>query len=573
MSYISWDEYYNIANEVYKELGTINVPVNFEFKGYSIGNWLSRQRGIERKSGLKPLRKQKLEKIGIEWDGHLIKSENHHQNFLKMFALLEAYKKQFGNTRVPRNYTSNGYNLGNWASSIREALRGKGHRKITSEQKAMLEEIGFETHWYQEGIDDSWNSYFLLVVEYAALYGIDEIVQNTIYKNKNIGNWIHVQRGSYKNDTLSAERYEKLIEIGLDFAPTSNRWEKAYSFAEEYYKEFHNLLVPTDFILHGFNLGRWISNQRQVFKGTRTDMALSTIQIQRLEAIGMIWEPVSGSNTSFLEQAFLFYIKKIYPDTVARDRSHGIELDVFVPSISFAIEYDGSHWHKGKLKKDNEKDTICTDLGIRLVRIRECPLPNTVSAICYSTVSHHNNDTLKLLIKKVIEEQFGVSLDIDIARDAFDIIKEFEVCSNNSWHRFFLEAQAYYSDHGNLMIPASYISPNGLKLGVWIQNQRSAYKRTSFYHLSVKEVEMLEAIGMIWDIREHIWEQNFRVAQSYFEKHGNLLVPRECEYLGFKLGKWINSQRNAYKMVGRRKMSFERIKRLEAIGMVWNVRN
>lgn len=36
MSYISWDEYYNIANEVYKELGTINVPVNFEFKGYSI---------------------------------------------------------------------------------------------------------------------------------------------------------------------------------------------------------------------------------------------------------------------------------------------------------------------------------------------------------------------------------------------------------------------------------------------------------------------------------------------------------------------------------------------------------
>ena len=385
MSYISWDEYYNIASEVYKEVGTINVPTNFEFKGYSIGNWISRQRGIERKSGLKPLRKQKLEKLGIEWDGRLNKTEEHHQNFLKMFALLEAYKEQFGNTRVPRNYTINDHNLGNWASSIREAVRGKGHRKITPEQKAMLERIDFEANWYQESIDDSWNSYFSLVAEYATLYGINEIIQSTIYKGKRIGNWIHTQRVSYKNNVLSTEHYEKLRGIGLDFAPASNYWEKAYFYAEEYYKEFHNLLVPTDFIFHGFNLGRWISNQRQVFKGTRSDMTLNTNQIQRLESIGMIWEPTSGSNTSFLEQAFLFYIKKIYPDTVARDRSHGIELDVFIPSISFALEYDGSHWHKGKLKKDNEKDALCADLGIRLVRIRECPLPNTASAFKYKT--------------------------------------------------------------------------------------------------------------------------------------------------------------------------------------------
>lgn len=49
MKYIRWDEYYAVAEDLHKKIGTINVPANYIYKGYPIGEWISRQRGIERK--------------------------------------------------------------------------------------------------------------------------------------------------------------------------------------------------------------------------------------------------------------------------------------------------------------------------------------------------------------------------------------------------------------------------------------------------------------------------------------------------------------------------------------------
>jgi hypothetical protein len=88
MEYISWDEYYALAKEVYETTGTINVPARFEYKGFPLGDWISRQRGIERKFGLKPIRKEKLVALGIEWDGRQIKADSNRQKFLEMYALL-----------------------------------------------------------------------------------------------------------------------------------------------------------------------------------------------------------------------------------------------------------------------------------------------------------------------------------------------------------------------------------------------------------------------------------------------------------------------------------------------------
>ena len=572
MGYARWDDYYAIAQKLYESIGTINVPVSYEHNGYPIGDWLSRQRGIQRKSGLKPGRKSKLEQLGIIWDGNELKAECANEKFKKMYSLLKKYKEQFGHTRVPQAYTVDNIKLGSWVSSVRESLRDKGKRKITAEQKSMLEEIDFEVNWYAEQIDISWQTHFDLVAEYAEKYGIDSIIQGTSYKGKNIGNWVHSQRVSYKDGTLLPERHSKLIAIGLDFAPALSRWEKAFQLAEKYYTEFHNLNVPNDFVMDDFNLGSWVSNQRQVCNGSRTDMELTPEQIKRLESIGMVWQTTGASNTSFLEQAFFYYIKRSYADTITRDTSLGIELDIFVPSIKFAIEYDGSYWHKNKLSKDNEKDNLCQAAGIKLVRIREMPLPPTKSAICYSTTNKHNNQTLSSLIKIVLFEQLGIVIDVNTSRDAFDIIKDFTHLTGNAWFKYFLVAEQYYNKHSHLIVPVSYITPTGIKLGAWIQNQRCAYKGTTYGHLSPKEVEMLEAIGMVWDVRQYNWEKNYRVAEMYFEKNGHLLVGRDCVFEGVNLGRWINTQRNAYNCIGRRKISQERISRLEAIGMVWNTR-
>lgn len=573
MGYISWDDFYALAEELYAATGTINVAARFEYRGYPFGDWISRQRGIERRKGLKPIRKEKLEKLGIIWNGHEIKEDINHQKFLQMYKLLQEYKEQFGNTRVPRNYIVDGANLGSWVSELRESLRESGKKVLTDHQKALLDEINFETNWYQEGLASSWEKNFAIVAEYASRYGIDEIIQSTTYKHKNIGNWVHSQRIAYKEGKLLESRFKRLAELGLDFSPASGRWEKAFALAEIYFREFHNLDVPSDFIMSDFNLGRWISNQRQIYRSTRADMILTEEQIRRLESIGMVWKSAKASNTSFLEQAFFYYIQQLHPDTTTRDVSYGIELDVFIPSLKFALEYDGSYWHKGKISKDNKKDSVCRDKGIRLVRIRETPLTDTESAICYHTISKQTNPTLAILISQVIEEQLGQTIDVNNERDCFEIIKNYQHLSGRSWYEYYIEAECYFNVNNNLLVPVSYVSASGKKLGKWIQNQRSAFKGTSYSHLSAKEVQMLEAIGMVWDVRNDSWNRNYKVACDYYNEYGNLLVSRDSKYHGFNLGRWINDQRNAHNMVGRRKMSPERAKNLEEIGMVWNTRS
>ena len=57
----------------------------------------------------------------------------------------------------------------------------------------------------------------------------------------------------------------------------------------------------------------------------------------------------SGRQTSFAEQAVLFYIKKSFPDTISRyktDFLKRMELNIYIPSKSVAIEYDGAAWHR-----------------------------------------------------------------------------------------------------------------------------------------------------------------------------------------------------------------------------------
>ena len=83
----------------------------------------------------------------------------------------------------------------------------------------------------------------------------------------------------------------------------------------------------------------------------------------------------AGRQTSFAEQAFFYYIKKVFPDAISRYTeifSNNMELDIYIPSIKLGIEYDGEAWHKKDKKvRERKKYQICKDNGIRLLRIME----------------------------------------------------------------------------------------------------------------------------------------------------------------------------------------------------------
>ncbi len=76
------------------------------------------------------------------------------------------------------------------------------------------------------------------------------------------------------------------------------------------------------------------------------------------------------SKTSFPEQTIYYFVKKCYPDAINGDRHLGKELDIFIPSLKTAIEYDGEHWHQDR-EKDEFKNQLCEKNKIVLIRIRE----------------------------------------------------------------------------------------------------------------------------------------------------------------------------------------------------------
>ena len=93
----------------------------------------------------------------------------------------------------------------------------------------------------------------------------------------------------------------------------------------------------------------------------------------------------AGRQTSFAEQAVFFYVQKVFPDAISRYTeifSHGMEVDIYIPSIRLAIEYDGMAWHKeDKLEREREKHRICQEHGIKLLRLKEkMPTENTYTA-------------------------------------------------------------------------------------------------------------------------------------------------------------------------------------------------
>lgn len=153
----------------------------------------------------------------------------------------------------------------------------------------------------------------------------------------------------------------------------------------------------------------------------------------------------SGRQTSFAEQAIYYYVKQIFPDAINRCTDiigHRMELDIYIPSTKFAIEYDGSYWHKEeKFNRERLKYSLCHKKGIRLLRIKE-KIPDfsygqDTADRLLSTESLDKPENLEQLIHMLMDEidpqsnfwtrtnpaYIHSQIDINLQRDRFKILE------------------------------------------------------------------------------------------------------------------------------------------------------
>ncbi|MEU7148654.1 Helicase associated domain protein [Streptomyces sp. NPDC045456] len=139
------------------------------------------------------------------------------------------------------------------------------------------------------------------------------------------------------------------------------------------------------------------------------------------------------------------------------------------------------------------------------------------------------------------------------------------------WQRHFAAAETYYREHGHLLVPKGHVVSGAdgdapVKLGAFIRALRMG-----LFHLDDERLAALEGIGMVWSVHDDSWQRHVSAARAYREQHGNLLVPIAFTTDGnppVALGQWIHALRQS-----KTKQSPERIRELDALGMVWSVHN
>jgi hypothetical protein len=126
------------------------------------------------------------------------------------------------------------------------------------------------------------------------------------------------------------------------------------------------------------------------------------------------------------------------------------------------------------------------------------------------------------------------------------------------WEKGFAALCKFSAREGHCC-PSPYHVEDTFRLGLWVANQR---RRKSL--LPLERERRLDAIGFIWDPRDHKWEQGFIALLNFKRREGHCRVPQLHVEGKYRLGRWVSTQRASRKI-----MSAERIARLDEIGFVW----
>jgi len=244
---------------------------------------------------------------------------------------------------------------------------------------------------------------------------------------------------------------------------------------------------------------------------------------------------ISGRQTSFAEQAIFFYIKKVFPDAINRYKApflKNMELDIFIPSINYAIEYDGLAWHNEKtLEREKRKYKLCAAKNIKLIRLREkfADLGSDIADFQFGGVTNlYKPAILERLIYRLFEH-FSIfvkmpEIDIDIKRDEVLINEYLQGVSKDSLFETHPElAKEWHPTKNGTLIPQKVTSKTNKKVWWKCENGHewitSISKRTSgtncpecFYeknrkhHVSSKKIFQYGNNGIFikeWDAINH----------------------------------------------------------------------
>lgn len=507
-----WEVLCQAAADAAAKEGTLELPRSYTIhSGVPVGKWLELQRQVQ--AGQRPGRltaeqAAKLEKLGIRWNHRL------EAAWEKGFASAQKYRTEHGDLLVPVRYRDkNDFALGEWIVYNRQRYLGGN---LTQNRIERLEAIGMV--WSTS--NDLWEQNYAAATQYYLEHGDLEVpIKYETPSGFGLGVWLGAQRAAHKAGELPQEQVERLDALGMDWTNRNDRkWMSLYDVAAAYYHEHGNLNVPSEYVTpDGVLLGKWVARQRYAYLNPDRSSARVTPERKALlDKLGMVWE----------------------------------KYDPWQERYDLALAYKTEH---GDLEISSVyKTTDGVWLGSWVSRQRQAL--NSGS----SALSSERRKLLRTLFK-------GERRPSDPAADHGTVREA-------NWERNFRSAARYARKYKHLLVPASYVDSDGVRLGVWISNLRAARKnRPDSYQVTPAHIKKLNSIGMVWDARDAKWGTAYQQAKAYYKAHGNLHAAAnyKSDETGFCLGDWLRRMRE-WDATHDPKLTPERRAMLDKIGMEWS---
>lgn len=165
-------------------------------------------------------------------------------------------------------------------------------------------------------------------------------------------------------------------------------------------------------------------------------------------------------STSQQEQTLLFYLSKA-TEVLSRERIDGIEVDVYMPSLSTGVEYNGEYYHAGKKAKDDLKIQKLKERGLRIITM-ECGREREVSPgkIVMSSKPKANPSHAEFTwgIRQLFDLLGLPMVDIDLRRDIVEIYSQYvqQTKANSLMEKFPEIAKEWDYDRNINLKPAAF---------------------------------------------------------------------------------------------------------------------
>ena len=334
-----WEQGYVALSKYYAAYKDCRVPSEYKSDEFSLGGWVSHQRGLFRRGKLSEEKIIRLNKLRFIWDakidvieraivalksfksrtGHLKVPRGHIENGFELGAwcssrrmqhvrdktppalrrrlqeigfelephdavfdracgLLEAFIQEYGHSLVPRDYKVAGFSLGSWVIGIR-SRRIKG--QVTTDRINELDRLGFV--W--SVLDQKWAQLLLAFRTFKDREGHLSVPLRHREGEIPLGARLNYLRSAKRVGSLTKAQIRDLETLGIDWNPKDTLWEKGLHALKSFKRREGHCFVPYNHLENGFKLGQWRHNRIML----RRKGYLSAEKIKALDDLGFVW--------------------------------------------------------------------------------------------------------------------------------------------------------------------------------------------------------------------------------------------------------------------------------------------